>query len=266
MSSSRYQNILQQARKQRLRLLIQLSILMGVILLCAYFVGLFDVQRLADGLPSVWLMFQESLPPNFSDWRGWLSPLFDTLAMSVVGTALALMMALPLGILAARSTTPHPLVYSLVRGLLNLLRAVPELVMGILFVAAVGFGVLPGVLALAFHSIGMVGKFVAESIEHADDGPIEAVRSTGASPFQVISHGVMPQVIPQVSDLAIYRWEYNFRASTVMGMVGAGGIGFELMSALRLMHYDEVFALLLLILLMVTLVDSLGAMLRKRLK
>lgn len=264
--SSSYQKILQQARKQRLRLLMQLSILMGVILLCAYFVGLFDLQRLSDGLPSVWLMFQESLPPDFADWRSWLAPLFDTLAMSVVGTALALVMALPLGILAARSTTPHPLVYALVRGLLNLLRAVPELVMGILFVAAVGFGVLPGVLALAFHSIGMVGKFVAESIEHADTGPIEAVRSTGASPFQVISHGVLPQVIPQVSDLVIYRWEYNFRASTVMGMVGAGGIGFELMSALRLMNYDEVFALLLLILLMVTLVDSLGAMLRKRLK
>lgn len=266
MSAARYQKILQQARKQRLKLLSQLGLLVALFLLCAYFVGLFDVVRLADGLPSLWLMFQESIPPNFTDWQSWMTPLFDTLAMSVVGTVLALLMALPLGILAARSTTPHPLIYQMVRGLLNLLRAIPELVMGILFVAAVGFGVLPGVLALAFHSIGMVGKFVAESIEHVDDGPIEAVRSTGATPFQVITHGVLPQVIPQVCDLAVYRWEYNFRASTVLGMVGAGGIGFELMSSLRLMHYDEVFALLLLILLMVSMVDLMGAALRKRFK
>jgi len=214
----------------------------------------------------LWLIANEGFPPNFSDWQNWLKPLFDTLAMSIVGTALAFTMALPLGILAARNTTPHPIIYQLVRALLNLLRAIPELIMGILFVAAVGFGVLPGVLALAFHSIGMVGKFVAESIEHADNGPIEAVRATGASPFQVVTHGVLPQVMSKVVDLALYRWEYNFRASTVLGMVGAGGIGFELMSSLRLMHYDEVVALLLIILAMVTLVDSVGAFLRRRFK
>ena len=264
--SAQYQKILAEERKRRRQLLIQLALLALVVLLCSYFVGLFDLARLGDGLPSLWIMAKEGFPPNFSDWQSWLTPLFDTLAMSIVGTALAFIMAVPLGILAARNTSPHPLIYLVVRGVLNLFRAIPELVMGILFVAAVGFGVLPGVLALAFHSIGMVGKFVAESIEHADNGPIEAVRSTGASRFQVISHGVVPQVLPQIIDLAIYRWEYNFRASTVLGMVGAGGIGFELMSSLRLMSYDEVAALLLVILAMVTLVDSIGAWLRKRFK
>ncbi len=264
MSKSHYQPILQQLRKQRQRRVLQLSLLLAVILLCSYFVGLFDGERLLEGIPSLWLMVQESFPPDASEWQSWLKPLFETVAMSIVGTALAFLMALPLGILAARNTSPHPLVYLIVRGLLNLLRAIPELVMGILFVAAVGFGALPGVLALAFHSIGMVGKFIAEAIEHADKGPIDTVRSTGATPFQVISHGVLPQVIPQLLDLAIYRWEYNFRASTVMGMVGAGGIGLELMSALRLMNYDVVAAILLLILFTVTLVDTAGAVLRKR--
>jgi phosphonate transport system permease protein len=127
----------------------------------------------------------------------------------------------------------------------------------------VGFGALPGVLALGFHSIGMVGKFFAESIEHVDPAPVEAVRSSGMGKFSAIYHGVLPQVLPQLLDTAIYRWEYNFRASTVMGMVGAGGIGFELMSSLRLMRYKEVAAILLVILVAVTMVDGLSSLLRK---
>jgi phosphonate transport system permease protein len=146
------------------------------------------------------------------------------------------------------------------------LRAIPELIMGIIFVAAVGFGALPGVLALGLHSIGMVGKFFAEAIEHADNSPIEAARAAGATSLQVIMHGILPQVLPQMADVSIYRWEYNFRASTVMGMVGAGGIGFELMGSLRIMQYQDVFAILLVILVMVTMVDSLSGYLRKRFK
>ena len=138
--------------------------------------------------------------------------------------------------------------------------------MGIIFVAAVGFGALPGVLALGLHSVGMVAKFFAESIEHADQAPVEAARAAGCSPLQVIMHGIMPQVLPKLADTAIYRWEYNFRASTVMGMVGAGGIGFELMGSLRIMQYQDVSAILIVILLMVTLVDTLSGFLRQKFK
>jgi phosphonate transport system permease protein len=112
----------------------------------------------------------------------------------------------------------------------------------------------------------MIGKFFAEAIEHADEAPIEAARAAGATPIQVLLHGVIPQVLPQMADISIYRWEYNFRASTVMGMVGAGGIGFELMGSLRIMQYQEVSAILLVILLMVTLVDTFSSTLRKRFK
>ncbi|ENJ8544524.1 phosphonate ABC transporter, permease protein PhnE, partial [Raoultella planticola] len=150
--------------------------------------------------------------------------------------------------------------------LLNALRSVPELIMGIIFVAAVGFGALPGVLALGLHSVGMVSKFFAEAIEHVDEAPVEAARAAGATPMQVLLHAVLPQVTPQFADVAIYRWEYNFRASTVMGMVGAGGIGFELMGSLRIMQYQEVAAILLVILAMVTLVDAFSGVLRKRFK
>jgi len=112
----------------------------------------------------------------------------------------------------------------------------------------------------------MVGKFYAEAIEHVDPKPIEAARAAGCGPMGVILHAVLPQVLPQLADITIYRWEYHFRASAVLGIVGAGGIGFELMAALRLLAYDQVSAILLAILACVVLVDGLGAVLRKALK
>jgi phosphonate transport system permease protein len=122
------------------------------------------------------------------------------------------------------------------------------------------------VLALALHSTGMVAKFFAEAIEHVDPKPLEAALAAGASPLQVVTHAVLPQVLPQLADITIYRWEYHFRASAVLGIVGAGGIGFELMAALRLIQYDQVAAILLSILACVLVVDSLGSALRRRLK
>jgi len=245
---------------------LRLGAVLVVVTLCAYYVGLFDGERLAEGVPSLFSLLGEMFPPDFSDARNWVKPLIDTLAMSVAGTALAVGLSLPLAFLAARNTTPHPFVYQLARGMLNALRAIPELIMGIIFVAAVGFGALPGVLALGLHSVGMVGKFFAEAIEHADEAPIEAARAAGATPLQVVLHGVLPQVLPQMADISIYRWEYNFRASTVMGMVGAGGIGFELMGSLRIMQYQDVSAILIVILVMVSLVDAFSGALRKRFK
>jgi phosphonate transport system permease protein len=168
--------------------------------------------------------------------------------------------------MAAPNTSPNAAVYRITRVFLAAFRSVPEIILGILFVAVVGFGALPGVLALALHSTGMVAKFYAESIEHVDPKPLEAANAAGASRLQVITHAVLPQVLPQLADITIYRWEYHFRASAVLGIVGAGGIGFELMAALRLIKYDEVSAILLAILACVLVVDSIGAALRRKLK
>ena len=228
--------------------------------------GFFDAQRLIEGAPALAQLFREMVPPDFSRWQHWLRPLLDTLAMSVAGTVLAVVFSLPLALLAAPNTSPHPVVYHSCRIVLSFLRSVPEIIMGIIFVAAVGFGALPGVLALGLHSVGMVGKFYAEAIEHVDPRPIEAARAAGASPFQVITHAVLPQVLPQLADITIYRWEYHFRASAVLGIVGAGGIGFELIAALRIIEYAQVSAILLTILACVVVVDGLGAWLRDKLK
>lgn len=258
--------VLSEQRQAWNRSLRNLVLVLAVVLGCWYYVGLFDGERLAEGLPSLLSLAGEMFPPNFSQAETWVKPLLDTLAMSIAGTAIAVLLSLPLAVLAARNTSPNALVYQITRSILNGLRSIPELIMGIVFVAAVGFGALPGVLALGLHSVGMVAKFFAESIEHVDPAPVEAARAAGCSPLQVIFHGILPQVLSQMADTAIYRWEYNFRASTVMGMVGAGGIGFELMGSLRIMQYNDVSAILIVILAMVTLVDALSASLRRTFK
>ena len=146
---------------------------------------------------------------------------------------------------------------------MNLARAIPELILGMILVAAVGFGKLPGTLALGLHSVGMVGKFFAEAIELSSPAPVEAARAAGATEPQVIVHSILPQVLPQMVDVTCYRWEYNFRVSMVLGAVGAGGIGLEIISALRILQYQQVSALLMIVFGMVMLVDGLSNALRK---
>jgi len=259
-------DILSAERRGWARAGFQGGLIVLVILGCTVQTGLADWQRLSEGVPAMMTLFGDMIPPDFSSAEKWIVPILDTLAMSIAGTALAVGLSLPLGFLAARNTAPNPTVYWIAKGTLNFLRAVPELIMGIVFVAAVGFGALQGVLALGLHSVGMIGKFFAENIEHAHPAPVEAARAAGGSELQVITHGIMPQVMPHFADVIMYRWEYNFRASTVMGMVGAGGIGLELMGSLRIMQYNEVLAILIVILAMVTLVDGASALLRHRFK
>lgn len=177
----------------------------AVVLASFYFAGLLDAQRLAEGVPAILKIGGEMMPPDFARWQAWLKPLFDTLAMSIAGTAIAVALSLPLCFLAAGNTAPAPAIHRAARLLLNLFRAMPELIMGIIFVAAVGFGALPGVLALGLHSVGMVGKFFAEAVEHVDAKPVEAARAAGANELQVIGRAILPQVLPQMADTAIYR-------------------------------------------------------------
>lgn len=265
-TAARYGVILDAARREAWR---HAQLVAAVLLVCIIALaisGFFDAQRFIEGGPAIAQLASEMVPPDFERWRHWLRPLLDTLAMSIAGTVLAVLLSLPLSLLAAPNTAPNWPASRIARILLAAMRSVPEIILGILFVAAVGFGALPGVLALALHSTGMVAKFYAEAIEHVDPKPLEAARAAGAGHFQVITHAVLPQVLPQLADITIYRWEYHFRASAVLGIVGAGGIGFELMAALRLIKYDEVAAILLTILACVVVVDGIGAYLRKKLK
>jgi phosphonate transport system permease protein len=207
----------------------------------------------------------EMLPPDPKALPRLGRPLVETAVMSVMATTLSALIGIPLAFLAARTTTPHPSVSLAVKALFNALRTIPELIVAIIFVASVGFGLLPGILALAVCSTGMLGKFYAEAIEKADSGMAEAVASCGGSRLHVIVFGIVPQVLAHAVDYTLYRWEHNFRASTVVGMVGAGGIGFEIVAALRLMQYREVSAMLLVVFVVVQIVDGFGGLVRSRL-
>ena len=256
-------SILRQYRRRWYRQLVRVLLLGGVIFSSFVGVELLDAERMTAGIPAIISLVSEMLPPDFSRFPEWIVPIVDTLAMSVAGTAIAVILSLPLCLLAARNTTPHPVCFHGARVLLNVTRAIPELILGMILVAAVGFGKLPGTLALGIHSVGMMGKFFAEAIELSDQAPVEAARSVGATEPQVIVHSIFPQVLPQMADVTFYRWEYNFRASMVLGAVGAGGIGLEIISALRILQYQQVSALLIVVLGMVTIVDSLSSYLRK---
>ena len=215
-------------------------------------------QGLAD-------LLGELFPLRAQRWPHWLLPLWDTLCISIASTALAVVLSLPMAFLANRRTAPHSLIQRVTRGVLSLLRALPDLLLALLLVAAVGFGQLAGTMALAIHSVGMVGKFMAETMEQADPGPAEALFSTGADRFQVFVHVLLPQCLPTLLDLVFYRWEFNMRSAVVLGAVGAGGIGTELISALRLLDYGQVTALLLVIFLAVALVDQISSRCRQSL-
>ena len=257
--------LLRDERRSRNRLSVNIAIVIGIVCLCLWQAGVLDTARMSRGVPAIGTLISEMIPPDFSRWRQWVVPMVETITMSIAGTVIAVVISFPLAFVASRSTTPNAGAYYFARLVLNTFRAIPELIMGIIFVAAVGFGMLPGVLALGLHSIGMVGKFFAESIEHAHLAPIEAAEAVGGTRMQIMAHGILPQVIPQFADVTMYRWEYNFRQSTVMGMVGAGGIGTELIGSLRLLDYPQVSAILIVILASVTVVDGLSNVLRRRL-
>ena len=237
-----HDTIIDEAHRGRTKSLLIGAVILTIITCSAWAVGFLDGRRLIGGFSDAISLLREMWPPDFTNINSWWLPLIDSMTMSIAATALAVVISIPLALSGARSTSVHPALYWMSRMVLNLLRSVPELILAIVLVAAVGFGALPGALALGIHSAGMVGKFFAEAIEHADPAPIEAVRASGATPGQVLLHGVLPQVMPQMADVTIYRWELNFRASVVVGVVGAGGIGFELIAALRTLQYDQVAA------------------------
>lgn len=191
--------------------------------------------------------------------------LWTTLRIATLGTVLAAVLALPLGLLAARNLrAPRALFYG-AKAVLDSLRAIHTLVFGLLFVGIVGLGATAGILAVAAHSAGTLGKLLAEAIESLDMQPVDAVRGTGAGSAQVFFLGVWPAVLPQFVSQTLYVWEFNLRDSTILGLVGAGGLGLLLSEAMSLFQWGRLATLLLAIVAMVTLFDTLSRAVRSRL-
>ena len=187
----------------------------------------------------------------------------ETIQMALAGTFLALLLAFPLGFLAARNTTPHPLIYHGIRVVLNFLRTIPDLALGLLFVAAVGLGAFAGTLALFIHTSTVLGKLLSESVENIDEGVVEAIRATGAGYTQIVTFAVLPQVLPDLISFTLYRLETNIRAASVLGLIGAGGIGYLMNTSFRTFQYQEAAAIVLVLILLVMVVDYTSYRLRR---
>jgi phosphonate transport system permease protein len=223
-----------------------------------------SLTELVKGLPWVGDFVSRMLPPNWAFLGQLAKPVFETVQLAVWGTLFAIVLALPMCFLAARNLSPHPIVFHAMRQVFNAARGINEIIFALIFVAAVGLGPFAGVLALSIHGAGMLGKFFAEAIEEADPGPVEALRATGATPLQVIVFAVLPQALPAWIAATLYRMEVNLRAATILGMVGAGGIGFELYSSLKLFQYEDTATCVIVILGMVMTADYLSSKLRAR--
>ncbi|WP_062119042.1 phosphonate ABC transporter, permease protein PhnE [Aureimonas sp. AU40] len=203
------------------------------------------------------------LHPDFSPWRSYLSEMVVTVQIAIWGTFLAVVLSVPFGILSAKNMAPW-WVYQPSRRLMDLFRAIHEVVFAVLFVVAVGLGPFAGVMALFVHTTGILAKLFSEAVEAIDPRPVEAIRTTGASRLQQIVYGVIPQVLPLWISFSLYRLESNVRSATVLGVIGAGGIGQILFESIRGFYYPQASAMLLIIVATVSLMDILSQTLRKR--
>jgi phosphonate transport system permease protein len=225
----------------------------------------FSIRTLIDGFRDSGYLTR-AFPPSFEGWQSSLRDLGRTFAMAVAGTGLAGILSVPLAICAASTTQPNRILGSFARAFIAAMRAIPDLILAVFFVAALSIGELPGVLALGIHSIGMLGKLLADAIEEIDLGPLEAANAAGASRLQSIASAVSPQVIPSFVSSLLYRLDINVRVSVVLGFVGAGGIGFSLRSNLRNpLRYPIGIGQALMIFALIIVVDRISTLARGKL-
>lgn len=201
-------------------------------------------------------------PPDFHDWRTYLQELLVTIQIAVWGTALAVVCAVPCGLLASSNIAPA-WVNQPVRRLMDAARAINEMVFAMLFVVAVGLGPFAGVLALFVATTGTLSKLFSEAVEAIDPQPVEGIRATGANALEEIVYGVLPQVMPLWISYVLYRFEANVRSATVVGMVGAGGIGVILWDVIRSFEYAQTCTVLIMIVVAVSMIDLISSRLRK---
>ena len=223
-----------------------------------------DPIRLARGVPFILDFLWRTMPPDPRVLPSALAGALTTVEIALLGTAVAAVLALPLGFVSARNVAPAPLFHP-ARSVLNFFRSVDTLVYALVFVAAVGLGPFPGVLAVVAYTTTSLAKLYGEAIEGIEPGPVDAITATGATRLQILRFGVLPQVLPLFLSYILYRLETNIRAATVLGFVGAGGIGFYLQTYLRMIDYPAASTVLLVTVAMVMLVDGVSSRLRDRL-
>jgi phosphonate transport system permease protein len=238
----------------------------SVLLYLALALGSIDVNwaRVSEGVVRAARLFAGFLQPDFtSRWSDIQQGLIESITMTVCATVFGVILALPIGLGAARNIAPFWL-YGTCRSIIAVARAFQEIVVAILFVAMFGFGTFAGFLTLSLSTIGFLSKLIADDIEEIDESQVEAIRSTGGGFWQVIDYGVASQVMPRIVGLSVYKVDINFRESSVIGIVGAGGIGATLNTALDRYEFDSAGAILIIIIGIVMLCELVGGWIRKR--
>ncbi len=249
----------------RLRFLLVVVVL-GLFYVASWRLARVDPAKLWAGLPKMAGWAAKAWPPATDElpvlaWRA-----AETVAMAAIGTTIAALLALPMAVAAARNVTPSRALYYPARWLLNALRGIDSFVFALLFVAAVGLGPFAGVLGIALHTWGSTAKLWAEAIENIAPGPLEAAAATGASRLKVVAFAILPDALPGMVSVGLFWWEFNVRASTVLGVVGAGGIGQELKNSMDLLDFPRLATVIGLILVMVTVIDFASERVRRRLE
>lgn len=224
-----------------------------------------DLSRLANGLPRLGQWLVRAWPPNFTELPIFIQRIGETVAMAAIGTTVATLLAIPIALLASRNLTPFPALYLPARWLLNALRGIDAFVFALLFVASVGLGPFAGVIGIALHTCGSAAKLIADAAENAKLDALHAIETTGASRVVSVCYALVPDLLPVVLSSMLYLFEFNVRASTVLGVVGAGGIGQELKNSMDLLDFPRLFTIIILIFIVVTVLDQLSGWLRKRL-
>lgn len=228
----------------------------------------FRPEALVTGAKGMANFMAEAFPPDLSPevlTKG-IEGALTTLWIGLLGTTVSVPFALLLAVFGARTTSPHPVVYQAARGVLSFFRAVPDIVFALIFVTAVGLGPFAGVLALICHNTGVMGKLWSEAMEDIDPGPEQALRTAGASRWQVVANATIPSVLPQLTGLLLYRFDVNVRSSLVLGLVGAGGIGLLINKSIKTFQFDEMLTYLIIILIVIVVVDLASAWIRKKLQ
>jgi phosphonate transport system permease protein len=205
---------------------------------------------------------KDFFPPDFKDWKLYVTEMLVTIQIAIWGTLLAIIFAVPLGLLSS-SNIVKPWVYQPVRRVMDAFRAINEMVFALLFIVAVGLGPFAGVLALFVHTTGSLAKLFSEAVEAVDSRPVEGIRVTGSHPIAEIIFGVIPQVLPLWVSYILYRFESNVRSASVVGMVGAGGIGVVLFEVIRGFEYQQTCAVLIILVFAVSIIDIISSYLRR---
>ncbi|MEV7605097.1 phosphonate ABC transporter, permease protein PhnE [Paenarthrobacter sp. NPDC089322] len=241
-----------------------LWVIIAVVLVWAGMGAGFNPDKLLSGIPNMGNFVSRLFPPTFDKFPVIIKLLVETLQMALVGTVLGALASLLLSFGAASNIAPR-WVYTSCRAVLNVLRSIPELIFALMFVSAVGLGPFAGILAIVLGSVGSIGKVYAEAMESVQPGPVEALTAVGANKRQIISYAVLPQAAPLLVSYTLLLFEGNVRGATILGLVGAGGIGLELTTAMRMYDYGHLCAIIISIVVLVTIIDRVSAFVRAKL-